>query len=90
LPGEAISPGAFIDFPPAFEGKEGLDLADNFPAAGVGFKDLPEETLKGKAQGEDAVAAPGAVVVLGKQVRGENAVQITLQLGQGGPDDRPG
>ena len=53
----------------------------------VGGEHLPDEALEGQAQGEDALAAVGAVVRGGEHMGGEEVTQVLLELGQGGLAD---
>ena len=45
---------------------------------------MPEETLEGQPQGEDPLAAIGALLLLGEQWIGQEVAQMSLELGHGG------
>ena len=47
LAGLAVSTGAFVDPALVVEGKEGLDLADDFAAGAAGLEDLVKEAKEG-------------------------------------------
>jgi hypothetical protein len=66
-----------------FEAEEGLNLAHHLAASGLGFENLPEETLAGQAQAKDALAAVLRRILLGEEMEREDAFQILLQLSQG-------
>ena len=66
------------------QAQQGLDVADDFAAGGVGLEQLPDEAFEGQAQGEDALAAVGAFLHSGEQGGGEEVPQVFLELGQGG------
>ena len=67
----------------AVQPEQGLDLADDLPAGGLGFEQLPEKALEGQAQAKDAVAAVGTFVFGGEQRRRQEVAQVFLELGQG-------
>jgi len=79
-----ISGVALIDGTLVVELEERLDLADDLAARGLGFEQLPEETLEGQPQGVNALAAVGALVFGGEQRGGEQVAPGRLELGQGG------
>jgi len=62
---------ALIGVASAMQSAEGLHLADNLPAGGFGFEQLPDEALEGEPQVEDPVATVGALVLRRKQRRRE-------------------
>ena len=64
------------------QGKERLDLADDFPAGGVGFEHLVEEAEEGAAHGVDPLAAIGALVGLREQAWGQQGSQEQLQVAE--------
>jgi len=75
---------ALIGVASAMQSAEGLHLADNLPAGGFGFEQLPDKALEGQAQGEDPLAAVGPVPLGGKKRGGQEVAQVFLELGQGG------
>jgi hypothetical protein len=75
---------ALIDRALAVQPEEGLNLPHDLPAGGFGFEQLPDKALEGQAQGEDAVATVGALVLGGEQGGGQEAAPVFLELGQGG------
>jgi hypothetical protein len=83
-PGLHISGVTLIDGAFLVKLEEGLDLADDLAAGGLGFEQLPEEALEGQPQGVNARAAVGALVFGGEQRRGQQVVQVLLELSQGG------
>jgi hypothetical protein len=76
-----------IDSPASQQAEEGLDVADDFAAGTAGVEGLPEETLHGQAQVEDAVAAVEAMAFLGQQIGRQDVVEEGFELGQGGLAD---
>jgi hypothetical protein len=70
-PGARLAPsaGAFVHTPAIRKAKEGLDLAHDFATGAMGVKDLIEKAEESPAHIVDAVAAVGALVRLGEQVR---------------------
>ena len=85
-----VSRVALIDRALAVQPEEGLDLPHDLPAGGFGSEQLPDKALEGQAQGEDAVAAVGAVLRGGEQRGGQEVAQVFLELGQGGLTKRAG
>jgi len=59
-----------------------LDGPDDLAAGGFGLEQLPDKTLEGQAQAEDAVAAVGAFILAGKQLGGQQRAQLFHQEGE--------
>ncbi len=66
------------------QAEEGLHLADDLAAGGLGFEHLPEEAFEGQAQAEDALTAVGTVLFGGEQRGGQQVAEVFLELAQGG------
>ena len=84
LPSLDVGRITLIDQSPTGQPEERLDLADDFAAGGFGFEQLPEEALESQPQREDAVAAVRTFFLRGEQGRGQEVVQVLLELRQGG------
>jgi hypothetical protein len=78
--GLAVGAGVFIDRALVLEGKQGLDLADDFAAGGIGLEHLAEEAKEGAAHAIDALTAVAALVGLGKQARRQERLEQQLQV----------
>ena len=76
----AVGAGVLIDRVLVLEGEEGLDLADDFAAGGIGFEHLAQEAKEGAAHAIDALAAIAALVGLGKQARRQERLEQQLQV----------
>jgi hypothetical protein len=57
-----VSRVTLVDGAFTVQAEKGLHLADDFTAGGLGLEQLPDEALEGQAQGEDALAAVGALL----------------------------
>jgi hypothetical protein len=90
LAGLAIGAGVFVDRTAAPEAEERLHLADDLAAGGLGFEQLPEETLEGQPQAVDPVTAIASLLFLGQEVGWKDAFQVPFQFGQGGLADGVG
>jgi len=64
------------------EGKERLDLANNFAARAVGVEDLIEKAKEGAPDAIDPIAAVGTLIGLGKQARGQEGSQKQFQVAE--------
>jgi len=64
------------------KGEEGLDLADDFATGGVGFERLVEKSKEGAPHAKDALAAVGALVLLGEQARRQERSQQQFQMAE--------
>ena len=64
------------------EAKEGLDLADDFPAGTIRIEDLIEKAKESAADRIDAIPAADALVSLGEQLRGEQGSKEGIQVGE--------
>ena len=84
LSGLDIGRVAFVDGGPAVQAQEGLDLAHDLPAGGLGFEHLPDEALEGEAQAKDPLTAIDALIGSREQGGGQEVAQVFLKLGQGG------
>ena len=71
----------------AVEAEEGLDLADDLAAGGLGLEHLPDEALEGQAQAENPVAAVGTLLLGAEQRSGQEVAEMVLELGEGGLAD---
>ena len=72
---------------PASQPKQGMNLAHNFAAGGLGFEHLPKEAFAGQAQRENALATIGAVVLRAEQRSGDQVAAVFLELAQRGLAD---
>ena len=87
LPGLDIGRVALINESPARQPKQGLNLAHDFAAGGLGFEYLPKEAFAGQAQRENALATIGAVVLRAEQRSGDQVAAVFLELAQRGLAD---
>ena len=81
--GAAAAPVVLSNAGPALQSKEGLELADDFPAGGLGIEALPEQAPEGAPAGVVAVAAVCMVRRLGKEPGGLPGAQTRFQLAEG-------
>jgi hypothetical protein len=84
LSGLDIGRVALVDRGPAVQAQEGLDLAHNLPAGGLGFEHLPDEALEGQAQAKDPLPAISSLLGGREQGGGQEVAQVFVKLGQGG------
>jgi hypothetical protein len=78
--GLALGAGALVDRAQVVETEQGPDLADRFAAGRARIEGLVEKGPEGATEGEDAVAAVGAVVGLGQQAGRDEAAEEQLQV----------
>ena len=82
-PGLAIGTGG-VGGRAALGVRQGLGLADGFPAGGPGLGDLPEEGPEDQAQIPAAIARVSALVLLGQPPVGDPGGKERFELVQGG------
>lgn len=80
LTGGDIGTGGRIDLLVGVEPQEGLGLTDNGAAGGIGGEDLREKEPEGAADGEEAIAAVGAVIGLGEKMGWEEVREEDLEI----------
>jgi hypothetical protein len=73
LPRLDIGGVAFVHPTATRQPEQGLDLAHDFAAGGVGFEHLPDEAIEGQPEAENPVAAVGSLVRGGQQRGGSRS-----------------
>jgi len=82
--GLAVGAGGRIDLGVGVEAEEGLELADDLATGSAGSEGLEEKGPEGAPEGEDALAAVGAIVALGEQLGRKEGTEELFDLGEGG------
>lgn len=81
--GLAIGRGRRIDWWPAGQSKQGVELLGDIAAGGFGLEDLPDPGPEGANQREDPVAGVEAGVGLDEDVGADAGAETVLDLGKG-------
>ena len=78
--GLAVGAAAGVHRAAAMEGKESLDLADDFAARAIGVEHLIKKAKEGAADAKDPLPAVGPLCGLGQQLRRQERAEELIQV----------